>query len=177
MCHLKKTILLIALCAFEASTQTSEKPVALYSGLGGWTHPISARTIEAQKYFDQGLALLYGFNRNESLRPFRKAAQLDPQAPMAYWGISMALGPYLNMDGDPSFNIKESCAALKQGLKLSSIDASERLWLEAAATRCPDFADPSRYVRAMHDLAAKYPDDLDAQTLYADALMIPVRWH
>jgi tetratricopeptide (TPR) repeat protein len=80
------------------------------------------------------------------------------------------------MDGDPSFNLKQSCAAVNQGLALKNITATERTWLEAAATRCPDFADPSRYIRAMHDLAAKYPDDLDAQTLYADALMVPVRW-
>jgi hypothetical protein len=91
--RVKKTILLIAFCAFGLPAQTGEKPVALYSGLGNWSHPIAARTIEAQKYFDQGLALFYGFNRDESLRSFRKAVQLDPGAPMAYWGIAMALGP------------------------------------------------------------------------------------
>jgi len=173
----KKTILLTVCCSFAMYSQSTEKPVPLYPGLGNWTHPIAARTVEAQKYFDQGLALSYGFNRDESLRSFRKAAQLDPQAPMAYWGIALALGPYVNMDGDPTYNIKESCAAVKQGLAIKSITPTEREWLEAAATRCPDFADPSRYIRAMHDLAAKYPDDLDAQTLYADALMTAVRWH
>lgn len=172
----KKTILLTLCCSIALFSQSSEKPVPLYSGLGNWTHPIAARTIEAQKYFDQGLALSYGFNREESLRSFRKAAQLDPQAPMAYWGIALALGPYVNMDGDASYNIKESCAAVRQGLALKNINATEREWLDAANTRCPDFADPARYIRAMHDLAAKYPDDLDAQTLYADALMTAVRW-
>jgi hypothetical protein len=53
--------------------------------------PIATRNPEAQKYFDQGLALFYGFKRYESLRSFRKPAQLDPQAPMADWGIAMAL--------------------------------------------------------------------------------------
>jgi tetratricopeptide (TPR) repeat protein len=160
-----------------AITASSEKPVALYPGLGTWTHRIQTGNPQAQKYFNQGLALVYGFNRYEALRSFRKAAELDPRAAMAYWGMSMALGPYINMDGDSSFDIKQSCAAVDKGLALQDVDAAERAWLEAAATRCPDFADPARYVRAMHDLAAKNPDDLDAQVFYADSLMVPTRWH
>jgi tetratricopeptide (TPR) repeat protein len=154
----------------------SEKPVTLYPGLGTWKHAIATNDPTAQKYFDQGLILVYSFNRYEALRSFRKAAELDPRTPMVYWGMAMALGPYINMDGDPSFDIKESCAAAGKGLALKSIGAMERAWLEAAATRCPDFADPSRYVRAMRDLVAKAPDDLDAQVFYAEALMVPPRW-
>src|SRR5258708_5054321 len=65
----------------------AEKPVALYKGLGAWRHPITTSNADAQKYFDQGLALLYGFNRYEALRSFRKAAELDGAATMAYWGM------------------------------------------------------------------------------------------
>src|SRR3954447_8115082 len=81
-----------------------EKPVALYSGTGIWKHPITTRSVEAQRYFDQGLALMYGFNRYEALRSFRKAAELDPSAAMPWWGMAMSTGPYVNMgsegDGD-----------------------------------------------------------------------------
>jgi tetratricopeptide (TPR) repeat protein len=161
----------------HSSSTASEKPVALYQGLGKWSHPIATGNPAAQKYFDQGLTLLYGFNRYESLRSFRKAAELDSQAAMAYWGMAMALGPYVNMDGDPSFDIKESCAAVAKGLALEPVSGTERAWLEAAGTRCPDFAEPDRYIRAMRDLAAKVPDDPDAQALYAEALMLPTRWH
>ena len=161
----------------HAAAPPSEKPVALYPGLGAWKHTIATKNPTAQKYFDQGLSLVYGFNRYEGLRSFRKGAELDPHAAMAYWGIAMALGPYINMDGDPSFDIKESCASVERGLALEGVNATERTYLEAAATRCPDFADPARYIRAMRDLAAKYPDDLDAQVLYAEALMVPTRWH
>ncbi len=157
------------------SAQT-ENPVALYPGLGAWRHSIATRQPDAQKFFDQGLALLYGFNRYEALRSFRKAAEMDPRAAMAYWGMAMALGPYINMDGDPSVQIKESCDAVSMGLRIEGIPDIERAWLNAAATRCPDFADPSRYVAAMRALAARYPDDPDAQTFYAEALMVPVRW-
>jgi len=155
---------------------TGEKPVALLPGLGNWHHPIATSNPEAQKFFDQGLTLVYSFNKHEALRAFRKAAELDPRAAMAYWGESMALGPYINMDGDPDVQMKTSCDAVQTGLKIAADGSADRAWLDAAGSRCPSFADPSKYIRAMHDLAVRWPDDPDLQTLYAEALMIPVRW-
>jgi tetratricopeptide (TPR) repeat protein len=174
---MKQTILpFAALSSYLLLAQTGEKPVALYTGMGAWEHSISTRSPEAQKFFNQGLSLLYGFNRPEAQRSFRKAAELDPRAPMAEWGLAMAWGPYVNMDGDPSYDIKQSCSAVDRGLSVAGAAPAERDWLEAVKTRCPEFADPARYIRAMHDLAAKYPDDLDAQTLFAEAIMVPTRW-
>jgi tetratricopeptide (TPR) repeat protein len=154
-----------------------EKPVALYPGTGVWKHAIHTGNPEAQKYFDQGLSLMYGFNRYEALRSFKKAAELDPQAPMPQWGIAMATGPYVNMDGDPTYDIKASCAAIDTARKLSPASGREREYVAAAATRCPEFKDPDAYVTATRALAEHWPDDLDAQTLYADAIMIASRWH
>src|SRR4051812_44882279 len=93
----------------------AEKPVALYKGIGIWTHPIETKSAEAQKFFNQGLSLLYGFNRYESLRSFRRVTELDPQSVMGFWGMAMAQGPYINMDGDPSFDLKGACAAIDSG--------------------------------------------------------------
>jgi hypothetical protein len=170
-------LLFIAIALGQHHSATgSEKPVALLTGLGNWRHPIATTSPDAQKYFDQGLTLVYSFNKHEGLRSFRKASQLDPRAPMIFWGMAMALGPYINMDGDPDVQMKESCGAVQAGLKVARTGSIESAWLEAAETRCPDFADPSKYIRAMHDLAARLPDDPDAQTIYAEALMIPVRW-
>ena len=155
-----------------------ENPVALYKGLGAWHHPIAARNPEAQKYFDQGLALLYGFNRYEALRSFRKAAELDPSAAMPWWGMAMATGPYINMgtEGDGDLDSKAACRAVEAGLKIPDTAPRERAYLEAAATRCPEYK-PDVYVAAMKSLAKRYPDDLDAATFYAESLMVPVRWH
>jgi tetratricopeptide (TPR) repeat protein len=80
------------------------------------------------------------------------------------------------MDMDPDYQIHESCAAAAKGLALPNLAKADRAWLEAAETRCPDFADASAYIRAMRDLAAERPDDPDAQTLYAEALLIRARW-
>ena len=65
--------------------------------------------------------LVYGFNRDEAARSFRKAVELDPKTPMAYWGIAMARGPYVNLDGDPTYQMKESCEALDKGLAVAGI--------------------------------------------------------
>ncbi len=153
-----------------------EKPVTLLAGLGSWKHPIATRNADAQKYFDQGLALVYGFNRYEALRSFKKGAELDPKAAMMQWGIAASLGAYVNLDGDPSYQQKESCDATAAGLKLASEGSTDRAWLEAANARCPDYGDGSKYIASMRALAARYPDDPDAQTFFAEALLIPVRW-
>src|ERR1700732_2430171 len=150
---------------------SSEKPVALLPGLGTWRHPIATKSPDAQKFFDQGLTLMYGFNRYEALRSFRKASELDPKAPMAFWGMAMALGPYINMDMDPDVHLKEACDAVNAGLRIAGSDAIERVWLDSAGARSPHFSDPGRYIRTMRELATRQPDDPDAQTLYADALM------
>lgn len=166
----------LAALAALAAAMAAEKPVTLYPGLGAWTHPISTRSPEAQKFFDQGLTLLYGFNRYEALRSFRKVSELDPQSVMAYWGMAMAQGPYINMDGDPSYNLKGACAAIEQGSGLTQAPEREQAYLKAAATWCSN-TPPSAYIDAMRALAARYPDDPDAQTIFAESLMIPVRWH
>lgn len=152
-----------------------ENPVTLYGGLGTWRHPIVTKSPEAQQYFDQGLALLYGFNRYEALRSFTKAAELDPAAAMAWWGVAMAQGPHINMDLDGDVDMKKSCEAVETALKLRDAAEHERSWIEAVATRCPAFR-PGEYIAAMRALARKYPDDPDALTFYAEALMLPVRW-
>lgn len=174
---MKKPIAFV-FCCFIAAAQhqhPGEKPVSLLPGLGIWTHPIGTQNPEAQKYFDQGLVLMYGFNRPEALRSFRKALELDAHATMARWGVSMALGPYLNMDMDPDVNAKESCSAAQTGLE-DRIAPADRAWLEAAATRCPEY-DPLKYIDAMRALAARFPDDPDAQTCFAESLLLSTRWH
>jgi tetratricopeptide (TPR) repeat protein len=157
-----------------------ERPVALYKGMGAWRHPIATKSADAQKFFDQGLSLLYGFNRYEALRSFRKAAELDPQSVMAHWGMAMSQGPYINMDGDPSFDLKGACSAVAAGQKIATAPERERAYLKTVAAWCPQNKTPEykpdTYVAAVRELVDRYPDDLDAQTLLAESLMIPVRW-
>ncbi|MGJ5816459.1 tetratricopeptide repeat protein [Paludibaculum fermentans] len=151
-----------------------EKPVELLGHLGPYSHRIATTHPEAQKFFDQGLNLMYGFNRYEALRSFRKAAELDPRAPMPLWGIAMALGPHINMDMDADTNLKEGCAALSTA---STLPASpyEKDYLAAAASRCPEYQ-PDPAIDAFRKLHQQYPDDPDAAALYAESVMVKSRW-
>ena len=85
-------IVVLAVCAASAQQQESSKPVFLMDGLGGLHHPVSTKNAEAQKFFDQGLRLVYAFNHEEAARSFRRAAELDPQLAMAWWGVALAVG-------------------------------------------------------------------------------------
>jgi len=155
----------------------SIRPATLMSGLGDLHHPITTTSPEAQKFFDQGLRLIYAFNHDEAVRAFTRASELDPKAPMPAWGVALALGPNINLDVDPERE-KAAYAAVQRARALASTAREdERAYIEALAHRYSD--DPNAdlkvlavdYARAMHDVAAAHPDDLDAATLYAESLM------
>src|SRR5438105_424964 len=81
-----------------AGMHTPSEAASLLSGLGSLHHPVSTKNPEAQRFFDQGLTLVYAFNHEEAVRSFRRAAALDPQMAMAYWGIAYALGPNISLE-------------------------------------------------------------------------------
>jgi tetratricopeptide (TPR) repeat protein len=153
------------------------KPAALMSGLGSHHHPVSTTNSEAQRFFDQGLTLVYAFNHEEAIRSFKRAAELDPQLAMAHWGIALALGPNINLDVDPARE-KAAFEAAQQALSLSAkAPENERAYIEALVKRysIEPKADLKKlavdYKIAMGELARRYPDDLDAATLYAESAM------
>jgi hypothetical protein len=151
------------------------RPVTLMTGLGNGHHPVSTANADAQKLFDQGLALLYAFNHAESIRSFQRAAELDPNLAMAQWGIALALGPNINADVSPESE-KAAYDAVQKALSMKAPPA-ERAYIEALTKRYS--ADPKAdlrqlavdYKNAMGQLAKNYPDDLDAATLYAESVM------
>ncbi len=152
-------------------------PVVLMPGLGTHRHAIATTNPEAQRFFDQGLALVFAFNHDEAIRAFERAADLDPHAIMPRWGIALALGPNINLDIDAERE-RAAHAALQKALVLAPHAAErERAYVEALAPRYS--LDPradltklaSAYKDAMRKLSARYPDDLDAATLYAESLM------
>ena len=96
-------------------------------GLGEAHHAITTQKPEAQRFFDQGLALIYGFNHDEALLSFRRAAEIDPYCPMAFWGIALAVGPNYN-DSEPDLDRERTAAdAVQHGLGLASNASPEEL--------------------------------------------------
>ncbi|HEU4710895.1 MAG TPA: alpha/beta fold hydrolase [Pyrinomonadaceae bacterium] len=152
-------------------------PATLTAGLGDINHPVSTNNADAQKFFNQGLAYLYGFNHEEAVRSFKEAAKLDPQLAMAYWGISLALGSNYNVQADgPS--LIQAYSNLQKAIELApKASDHERAYINALAKRYSSDiqADQNKlavdYKNAMGELARRYPDDLDAATLYAESMM------
>src|SRR6266536_3452252 len=73
----------------------------LYEGLGSYSRKVTTDSAEAQRYFDQGLAFLHGFNHRAAIRAFQQAAELDPECAMAHWGVALACGPHINLIAVP----------------------------------------------------------------------------
>lgn len=145
--------------------------------MGDYSRPIATSNPNAQKFFDQGLALMYGFNHEEAARSFEKAASFDPKAVMPLWGLALVLGANYNDPGDTDRD-KLAHETIAKALALAlSAPAMERDYVEALAKRYSSDPKADRrqlavaYKDAMGALMRKYPDDLDAATLYAESLM------
>lgn len=158
-------------------TPATEKPATIVAGMSSHHHPVSTTKPEAQKFFDQGLAFVYAFNHEEAVRSFKRAAEIDPALAMAHWGIALALGPNINLDVDPERE-KAAYEAAQKALSLAAnAPENERAYINAVAKRYS--IDPNAdlkklavdYKNAMGELVKRYPDDLDAATLYAESAM------
>jgi tetratricopeptide (TPR) repeat protein len=160
------------------SGKTPEPPPDLaLTAVGRQHHAIQTKSGQAQDYFDQGITLLYGFNHEEAARAFKRAAELDPSSPMPLWGVAMAVGPNYNMDVDAERE-KLAYETVQKAQKLAEhAPQIEKDYVAALAKRYSedasrDYKKLSRdFAAAMKALSAKYPDDLDAATLYAESLM------
>ena len=162
-----------------------QKPAMLLSGTGAHSHPIATTNPEAQKFFDQGMAMAYGFNHEEAYRSFARAAELDPKAPMPHWGMAIVLGANYNDPAPADERLLKARAEVDKAVALAAGGApeNERAYVETLAIRYA--ADPSKadkakiaadYAAAMKALSGRYPDDLDAATLYAESLMNLTPW-
>ena len=160
----------------------AERAARLVQGLGSLHHPVSTRNAMAQKFFDQGLTQVYAFMHEDAVRSFQRAAALDPKLAMAHWGIALALGPNYNMEMETEQG-KKALAAIRQAQALAAgASPRDQDYIAALSARYTDKmdVDPKKpnldYAAAMKELARKYPDDVDAATLYADSMMVLRPW-
>ncbi len=181
-------VFILAVCAFPTLAQHQHvgttKATELHPGLGNYHHPITTKHPEAQTYFDQGLTLLYGFNHDEAARYFRRAAELDPDAAMPYWGLALSIGPNYNDTEVDENRAKATYEARQKALERSpKASAREQDYIRAIAKRYSS-PDPKSdwkklhldYSNAMREMVKKYPDDLDAATMFAESIMMLRPW-
>lgn len=167
----------LAFAQHKHPDSTAAKPAELLEGLGNHVHPVATKSELAQKFFNQGLALIYGFNHDEAARMFARAAELDPKSPMPHWGIAYALGPNYNMPPMPDREEKAWKAIEKATELAKDAPENEKAYIDALVKRYSKDPAADRkqlavvYRDAMKTVADQYPDDLDAATLYAESIM------
>ena len=161
----------------HGAAPAAAKRTALLGNLGAYHRTIKTTSADAQKFFDEGLTLLYGFNHEESFRSFELAAAKDPASPMPHWGMSLALGTNIN-DTAPAERLKQAYTHLAEAEKRQSAGSDVEQGLVGALAK-RYVADPGgdqavreqAYSNAMGALAKKFPEDVDVATLYAESLM------
>ena len=162
---------------------TAKARPILFTGLGNYHFKVTTSNTSAQKYFDQGLSLYYAFNHAEAYRSFNEASRLDSNCAMAFWGQALCLGPNINAPMDPAdatvvFNAIQTAVFLAP-----KATGKEQAYIMALSVRY--VANPpadrahldTAYARAMKNVVDKYPNDLDAASLYAEALMDLSPWN
>ena len=175
---------LLLLGACQTAPKGPEKPEPrFYDGYGGYHRAITTESEEAQRWFDQGLQLLYGFNHDEAIRSFEAAAELDPKAAMAHWGVAYAHGLHIN---NPAMGAKASEAAYRASVAaLAQLDdetAVERALVEALQARyawpVPEDRKPldEAYAQRMERVFELHPGDADVGALFAESLMNLQPW-
>jgi len=178
-----RTVLCAILAAALVSCKGEKKLEApagarpLLEGLSEHHMAITTSAPLAQRYFDQGLRLIYAFNHAEAVRAFEAAQKLDPECAMCFWGVAVALGPNINLPMEPDANPPALAAVAEAQKRAPHASAREQAYIAAVAKRYSADAGADRaaldkaYADAMAGLAKQYPDDLDAAVLYAEALM------
>jgi tetratricopeptide (TPR) repeat protein len=165
-----------------AAAAPAEGSVPLFEGLGSRTWPVTTNDPFAQRYFDQGIMLAHNFNHWEAARAFRAAQALDPGCAMCFWGEALVLGPNINAPMSEEA-VAPAVAAVKRAQELApAATEKEQALIAALAKRYS--ADPAAdrkaldlaYADAMKQVAARFPDDLDVATLYAEAVMDLSPW-
>lgn len=167
--------------AANMSAQAESDP-PLLPGLGTLSYRVTTSSAQAQRYFDQGLRLAWGFNHDEARRAFRKAQRLDPNCAMCYWGEAWVLGPNINAPMEAPAVVLAVAAVGKAASLAGRARPPEQALIGALQSRYS--ADPkaeragldAAFARAMREAAQRFPDDAEIATLYADALMNTSPW-
>ncbi|MAO20592.1 MAG: hypothetical protein CMJ25_07560 [Phycisphaerae bacterium] len=166
------------------STPSTQQPTALiYDGFGNYTRNITTSSNQAQRWFNQGMQLMYGFNHDEAIRSFEMAAQLDPEAAMPWWGVAYCQGININ---DPAMSEERSKRAREAAdnalARLDNESPVEHAMVNAVSARyewpAPEDRMPldQAYADAMHSVYTQFPNDHDVAALFAESLMNLQAW-
>lgn len=143
----------------------------LLDGMGPYTHAAGSPVPLAQRYFDQGMVLAWGFNTAEAVRSFDAAARADPKCAICFWGLAWSLGPNVNTDMHKADAARVHTAVRRAEALSVNASPRHRGLIAALVARHPQpgVVDEERYAAQMRALARRSPRDADVLTLAAEA--------
>lgn len=185
-----------------AETTTGKLQAPLFNNLGYLHFPVSTKVPLAQRFFDQGMVLYYGFEWSESIRSFKEAVRLDPNCGMCYWGLALANVSKINAPLS-GHEYRDGKNAIQRALLLKNKETSvEQAYIRALARRFqhnPKKITPAagifschtsstsvdvssqtellNYAKAMKTVVDTYPLDNNAKALYVYALFDISKWN
>ena len=131
----------------------------------------------AQRRFDRAMRYQHSFWYAESREIYEEAIKADPGCAIAYWGIALSL--LNNPHGAiPAPNLPLGLAAIEKAKEAGAKSERERDYIDALTAmyvdydKIPQAARVQSYLKKMEALAAKYPDDDEAQIFYAITLNV-----
>src|SRR5688500_2206560 len=95
------------------------RPISLLPKMGDLHHPVSTTNQMPQRFFDQVLTFVFGFNHDAAIRSFKRALDYDATLAMAHWGIGLSLGPNINIPVSQEAE-KAAYDAAQKALELSA---------------------------------------------------------
>ncbi|HYD06473.1 MAG TPA: hypothetical protein VEC60_12150 [Reyranella sp.] len=143
----------------------------------GKVHFSTSCSPAAQADFDRGMLYQHSFWYRASQKQFENALAKDPGCAIAWWGIALSLlnNPHA---APPPANWPAGLAAIEKGRAAGAKTQREKDYIEALSAmyvdhdKVPQAARVRAYVKAMEQLAQRYPDDDEAQLHYGLALNV-----
>ena len=173
MVGLKFSVLLILLAS---SAMAQEHQHGSGDRLGA-VHFATSCNEGAQTEFDRGVALLHSFQFNRAIEGFNAVLGKDSTCGIAYWGIALSdwSNPVAPGAKDKS-QLQAGRESAERGKTAGAKTERERAYLAAVGKLYSDYENTLQRARliayrdAMHEVAAKYPEDHEAQIFYALAI-------
>jgi tetratricopeptide (TPR) repeat protein len=163
--------------------RTDSGQIGLVDGIARSQIPATGLEGEARRYFDQGIALTFGFNHRAAIASFREARRRAPDCAMCAWGVALANGPNINAGMDDAQNAAalaalveaESRGAAASPLERALIAAQKKRYSAEAGTERAQL--DSEYADAMLALARSNPENDDIAVLAAESAMNTTPWN
>jgi len=170
-------VLLLGLAQCQSPQQSLSSQAPLFNNIGDYSLEVTTDSDLAQRYFNQGLILTYGFNHAEAERSYREAIRLDSTCAMAYWGAAHVLGTNYNAVMEDELKAEAQRLTKLAVQHMDEVSDWEQALIQASSYRYNYEKTDDQptldqdYANELEKVYQRFPDSDDIVVWYAEALM------